>query len=122
MICAVTSVLVVTFPVALQAQTATDTITFDDTVGQDRVLNGQYPNGVIDWGTNAWYLSAPWRQFTTKSIGFNGPGPTDRRILVCRAAHPVASRRFQRWHGRLHGDARMYRSDDADRHGPTSTA
>src|SRR4051794_36269861 len=75
-ICVATSVLVVVFPVALQAQTATnDTVTFDDAVDQDRVLNGQYPNGVIDWGTNAWYLSAPWLQFTTKSIGFNGPGP-----------------------------------------------
>jgi len=40
------------------------------------VLNGQYPTGVIDWGTNAWFLSAPWGGFTTKSIGFNGPGLT----------------------------------------------
>jgi hypothetical protein len=29
----------------------------------------------IDWGTNAWYLSAPGSRFTTNSIGFNGPSP-----------------------------------------------
>jgi hypothetical protein len=52
------------------------TVIFDDLTGQDRVLNGQYPTGVIDWGTNAWFLSAPWGGFTTKSIGFNGPGLT----------------------------------------------
>ncbi|HEY3058292.1 MAG TPA: S8 family serine peptidase, partial [Chloroflexota bacterium] len=52
------------------------TITFDDLTSPNRVLNGQYPSGVIDWGSNAWYLSSPWRQFTTNSIGFNGPVPT----------------------------------------------
>jgi plastocyanin len=71
-----TSALVVVFPVALQAQVAPEVVTFDDTIGQDRVLAGQYPSGVIDWGTNQWYLSAPWRLFTTKSVGFNGPGRT----------------------------------------------
>jgi len=71
-----TSLLVVISPLALQAQAATETITFDDASGQDRVLNGQYPAGIVDWGTGGWFLSAPWRQFTTKSIGFNGPGLT----------------------------------------------
>jgi hypothetical protein len=52
------------------------TVVFDDLTGQDHVLNGQYPTGVIDWGTNGWFLSAPWGGFTTKSIGFNGPGLT----------------------------------------------
>jgi PKD repeat protein/endonuclease YncB( thermonuclease family) len=52
------------------------TVIFDDLTGQNRILNGQYPTGIIDWGTNAWYLSAPWGGFTTKSIGFNGPGLT----------------------------------------------
>jgi hypothetical protein len=51
-------------------------VIFDDLTGQNRVLSGQYPTGVIDWGTNAWFLSAPWGGFTTKSIGFNGPGLT----------------------------------------------
>src|SRR5215510_1966011 len=76
LIFAMTSAMVFVFPMALQAQSAPEVITFDDTVGQNRVLNGPYPNGEIDWGTNVWYLSAPWRQFTTKSIGFNGPTPT----------------------------------------------
>jgi len=52
------------------------TVTFDDLLNSNRALNGQYPNGLIDWGTNAWYLSGPWGQFTTNSVGFNGAGPT----------------------------------------------
>jgi hypothetical protein len=52
------------------------TITFNDLTNPNRVLNGQYPSGVIDWGTGGWFLSGPWRQFATYSIGFNGPAPT----------------------------------------------
>ena len=39
------------------------------------MLNGQYPTGVIDWGTNNWWLSHPYAQFTGQSISFNGSGP-----------------------------------------------
>jgi hypothetical protein len=55
---------------------AATTVTFNDLTQLNRVLTGEYPTGIVDWGTNAWYLSAPWRQFTTNSIGFNGAGPT----------------------------------------------
>jgi hypothetical protein len=48
------------------------TVTFDDQAGQNQVLNGQYPSGIIDWGTNQWYLSGPYGQLTTKSVSFNG--------------------------------------------------
>jgi hypothetical protein len=58
------------------ASPAAQTVTFDDRAGQNQVLNGQYPAGVIDWGTNQWYLSAPWGLFTTKSMSFNGAGLT----------------------------------------------
>ncbi|MEX1252708.1 MAG: PQQ-dependent sugar dehydrogenase [Dehalococcoidia bacterium] len=51
-------------------------VTFDDRPGQNQVLNGQYPTGVIDWGSNGWYHSGPFGGFTTKSVGFNGPGMT----------------------------------------------
>jgi hypothetical protein len=50
-------------------------ITFDDAKGKNRVLNGQYPKGVIDWGKKQWWLSGPYGAFLTKSVGFNGPGP-----------------------------------------------
>jgi hypothetical protein len=45
-------------------------VTFDDMSGQNRPLNGQYPSGVIDWGSGAWYLSGPWGAFSTKSLSF----------------------------------------------------
>jgi hypothetical protein len=50
------------------------TVRFDDLSNPNRVLSGQYPSGVIDWGTaNAWYLSGPYGLFTSQSISFNGP-------------------------------------------------
>ncbi len=52
------------------------TITFDDIAGQDQVLSGEYPTGIIDWATNIWWHSAPWNLFTTKSVTFNGPDIT----------------------------------------------
>ncbi|HLF70660.1 MAG TPA: PQQ-dependent sugar dehydrogenase, partial [Dehalococcoidia bacterium] len=66
------------------------TITFDDKAGQDQPLTGEYPTGVIDWGsTNKWLHSSPWLAFTTKSLTFYGPGinsasfsfVTPRRLL-----------------------------------------
>lgn len=39
------------------------------------ILIGQYPKGVINWGTSRkWYLSPPWELFTTRSLTFNGTG------------------------------------------------
>src|SRR5262249_39183036 len=49
------------------------TVTFDDRPGQARGLSGQYPTGIIDWGSGQWYHSQPWRKLTSKSVGFNGP-------------------------------------------------
>src|SRR5262245_3104259 len=73
-------------PTPLPAATATppppppagsQTVTFDDLTNPNRTLNGQYPSALIDWGTNAWYLSGPWGAFRTNSIGFNGPAPAN---------------------------------------------
>ncbi|MGH2371739.1 MAG: DUF4082 domain-containing protein, partial [Chloroflexota bacterium] len=69
------------------------TVTFDDRPGQNQVLNGQYPAGVIDWGSGQWYHSGPWGAFTTKSVSFNGAGVTGasftflipRRLVSLRA-------------------------------------
>ncbi len=58
------------------AGAASQTITFNDLTNPNRTLNGQYPTGIINWGTNQWYLSGPYGAFTTYSIGFNGGGPT----------------------------------------------
>jgi len=52
------------------------TVTFDDLSNINSPLNGQYPSGLINWGTGAWFLSGPWGQFTTSSISFRSPGIT----------------------------------------------
>ena len=39
-------------------------------------INGQYPSGVIDWGTNQWYVSGPYAPFATNSVSFDSPGLT----------------------------------------------
>ena len=63
-------------PTATSTSSGTRTLTFDDLPNPDRVLSGQYPAGVIDWGANAWWLARPWGRFTTQSISFNGSSPT----------------------------------------------
>ena len=62
-------------------------VTFDDLSNPSRVLSGQYPSGVIDWGTNTWWLSGPYAQDSTNSVSFNGAGPTSAsfNFLVSRA-------------------------------------
>jgi hypothetical protein len=57
-------------------QAAVQTVTFDDTASQNQPLNGQYPTGVIDWGTGAWFLSGPWGAFTTRNVSFANSGLT----------------------------------------------
>src|SRR6266542_2509784 len=68
--------VLVALPLPHSTAAASETITFNDLTNPNRALNGQYPSGVVDWGTNVWYLAGPWEQFTTNSIGFNGAGPT----------------------------------------------
>ena len=56
-------------------------------------MTGQYPAGLVDWGTGQWWHSAPWGAFTTKSVSFNHPSQTSatftflapRRLLSLRA-------------------------------------
>jgi hypothetical protein len=52
------------------------TVSFDTATGTNVALNGQYPTGLINWGTNTWLLSGPVRSFGTKSISFISAGPT----------------------------------------------
>jgi hypothetical protein len=63
---------------------------FDDRSGQNVALNGQYPTGVINWGTGQWFLSGPFGKFTTKSVSFNTSGVTSRSFTF------VAPRRLVR--------------------------
>src|SRR5439155_1188494 len=53
------------------AASSPTTITFDDISPANRTLSGQYPTGVINWGSGtSWYLSGPWGLFTTQSLSF----------------------------------------------------
>ena len=56
--------------------TGTTTVTFNDLLPADVPLDGEYPVGVIDWGTGVWYLAAPYADFHDQSIGYPAPGPT----------------------------------------------
>jgi Bacterial Ig domain/Purple acid Phosphatase, N-terminal domain len=58
-------------------------VAFDD-LTNNRVLNGQYPSGTIDWGTNRWYVSGPWGSFTTNSISYNGAGVTSQTFTLLK--------------------------------------
>ena len=66
----------ITTPLPTPQPASSFTVTFDDLAGKNRTLNGQYPSGTIDWGTNNWYLSGPVGGFSTKSVSFNGSQPT----------------------------------------------
>jgi hypothetical protein len=70
---------------------AGQTVTFDDLANPGRALNGAYPTGVANWGsTSTWYLSGPWKLFTTQSVSFNGAGITSGSVTL------AASRRLVR--------------------------
>ena len=58
------------------------TLTFDELPNPNRALTGQYPTGVADWGTSAWYLSGPYGKFATPSISFRSAGPTSATVML----------------------------------------
>jgi hypothetical protein len=74
-------------PVALQVDPASGktNVTFDDLDGENVQLDGQYPAGLIDWGSNAWFHSGPFGAFSNKSVSFNGGGPTNASLNVLAA-------------------------------------
>jgi hypothetical protein len=58
------------------------TVTFDDLSNPNRTLGGQYPSGLIDWGSNAWYLSGPFGAFRTQSVSFNSAAMTSASFTL----------------------------------------
>jgi phosphodiesterase/alkaline phosphatase D-like protein len=72
---------------------ASQTVTFDDRAGANQLLNGEYPVGLINWGTGTWYHSGPFGELTTKNLTFNGSSRTSgsftfvvpRRLVSLRA-------------------------------------
>jgi hypothetical protein len=77
----------------------TVTVAFDDVAGQDRVLNGRDPAGLVDFGRDLWWLSGPTEAMPTTHLSMNGPAgvttatlrfPTPRR-LVSLEAHNVGA-------------------------------
>jgi hypothetical protein len=89
-------------PTATATATATpaltQTVTFDDRAGQDQALNGQYPSGVVNWGTNKWYHSGPRGSFTTKSVSFNRAGVTSQTFAFVTARRLVSLKAYN-WGG-----------------------
>ncbi len=70
----------VTLGIVNESRTATfaaaSLISFNDLTNPDRTLTGQYPSGVVNWGSNIWYLSGPWGAFATNSVSFLSPSQT----------------------------------------------
>jgi phosphodiesterase/alkaline phosphatase D-like protein len=62
------------FTVTTTSATAVQVLTFDEPPGEEQPFDGQYPTGVIDWGSGQWWHSAPYGGFATKSISFLGSG------------------------------------------------
>ena len=62
----------VTVPSDPVPPSSTTTITFNDASGRDRQLGGEYPAGIVNWGTNSWWLASPAGKFSTKSLSLNG--------------------------------------------------
>jgi hypothetical protein len=69
---------------------ASKVVNFDTASGQNQPLNGQYPTGVINWGTGKWYLSAPYGRFNTKSVSFNGAALTSAKFTFVSAKRLIA--------------------------------
>lgn len=68
---------------------AQTSVTFDDLTNVNHALNGQYPSGLLNWGTNNWYLSSPWGRFTTNSVTFNGGAISSASVNVIGSHHLV---------------------------------
>ena len=69
-------------------------VDFNDYPSQNVNLSGQYPSGVINWGTNIWYVSGPFGQFSTKSISFNRPGITSGTLTLLSPKRLVSVRAY----------------------------
>ena len=63
------------------------TVSFEELANPNRALTGQYPAGVIDWGSGAWWLSGPYGAFDSRSISFNGAGPTSATFAFVAPHH-----------------------------------
>ncbi len=71
-------------PVPTAQSASSFTVSFDDAGASNRVLNGEYPSGTIDWGSNNWYLSGPFGNFSTNSVSFNGGQPTSESVRLLK--------------------------------------
>jgi hypothetical protein len=57
-------------------------VTFDSLANPNRALTGQYPIGVLDWGSSSWYLSGPYDLLTTNSVSFSGQNVTSATVVL----------------------------------------
>ena len=46
-------------------------VNFDTLPSAGRALSGQSPSGLIEWGSNGWFLSGPYDKFHSNSVSFN---------------------------------------------------
>jgi hypothetical protein len=54
--------------IAVTVNNPPQVVSFNELSGVGGPLGGEYPAGVVDWGSDAWLLSGPFGQLTTNSI------------------------------------------------------
>ena len=88
-------------------------MTFDELSGQHQPLAGQYPTGVIDWGSSGWWLSGPWGPFTTKSASYSNASITSARFTFVTPRRLLSVRAYNGGSGAttLTAQSRMSRDD-----------
>jgi hypothetical protein len=58
-------------------------ITFDDPHRPaGTALTGEYPSGIVDWGTGAWQIGAPFGKFGTFNLALNDAKPHEAEFAL----------------------------------------
>jgi hypothetical protein len=81
-------------PTPTTQPSSTETVTFADVSDTNQPMNGEYPDGEIDWGNNAWFLSGPYGRFAGNSVSFNGSGQRSASFTFVDPRRPISVRAY----------------------------
>jgi hypothetical protein len=80
-------------PSPAAAAISQQTITFNNASVVNAQLNGQYPAGLVDWGTGVWFVARATGKFQTRNLRFNTSSATSGSFafLVPRRVVSIAA-------------------------------